>query len=479
MKRTKHNLSHYKMFSADMGRLIPISCYEILPGDSVQQNSVAFIRAAPMLAPPMSPVHARIHHFFVPCRLLWDGFEDFITGGAQGTPVPAFPTIVSSGDEDWTATKTLSDYLGVPPATTSTTVSALPFRAYNLIWNEYYRDQDLQTEVAISKGNGSDTTTSVDIQNCCWEKDYFTVARPWEQKGPQVTIPLQGLANVGTSTTFGQTGDFVGITTSRGIRSTAGGDLGVSQALVAHLASGTSGVNISLMREALALQRWEEARAMWGSRYTEYLAYLGVRSSDARLQRPEYLGGGSTVLQFSEVLQTGTGTTPVGTLRGHGIASMRSNRFRRYFEEHGFVFTLLSVKPRTLYNNIVPRMFYRFNRDEWFTKEFELVGAQEIYNREVYRETVNPTGIFGYVDRFQDYRSIPHTIAGDYRTTLDFWHFARMFGSAPALNADFVKCVPPERPFAVPSEDVLWIMARNSVVARRMVGPSGQMPRTF
>jgi len=495
MKRAKHSLSHYRLFSCDLGELIPIACMDVLPGDSIQQSTQALVRAAPLLSPVMHPLRCSISHWFVPNRLIWEEWEDFITGGPDGLDASVFPTITLS--EANHAVGTLADYLGVPPHTGTIEVSALPFRAYAAIFNEWYRDQDLVSEIGLSLASGSDSTTSVTVQNGAWEKDYFTSARPWEAKGPTITIPIGDQAPVSgigissgssdaANNNFWETeagsvtsapvfsGASLGATAFR-IRAeqlnTAVGATNTPQ-IFADL-SDASAVTINVLREALALQRYQEARARYGSRYTEYLAYLGVNSSDARLQRPEYLGGGTETIQFSEVLQTAEGSDPVGTLRGHGISSMRSNRYRRFFEEHGYIVSLLCARPKTIYASGLQRHWNRRTKEDFWQRELEHIGQQEILNKEVRANHASPAGTFGYQDRYDEYRRIPSGIAGEFRTTLNYWHFARQFASDPALNADFVKCVPVETPFAVPSEDVLQIMARHSVQARRLVTKTG------
>ena len=185
MKRAKFNLSHYKLLTFDQGELVPCSLVEVLPGDTFQMASSALIRVTPLLAPVMHPVQVRIHHWFVPHRLVWDDWEKFITGGPDGFDASVFPTVDFASNEP--AVGSLGDYLGVPATAAGPVVSALPFRGYALIWNEWYRDQDLQTELVIDKTSGPDTTTSLILQNVAWEKDYFTSARPWIQKGPEVS----------------------------------------------------------------------------------------------------------------------------------------------------------------------------------------------------------------------------------------------------------------------------------------------------
>lgn len=485
MKRSKFSLSNVKLLSCDMGELVPIGLTEVLPGDSLQQSTACLVRMSPLLSPVMHQVNTQISHWFVPHRLVWEDWEDFITGGPDGNDDSVFPYVSMTGGG--AAVGSLADYLGVPTGVDDLEVSALPFRAYNLIFNEWYRDQDLVTPVAISTESGFDNTTSKNLLRGAWEKDYFTSARPWEQKGPQISIPLGDTAPVeriddapsgrwrlGSANTL--SGSTVVASSSEGvvIQQTGGNALSYDPngGLITDL-SGASAITINLLREAFALQRFEEARARFGSRYVEYLRYLGVRSSDARLQRPEFLGGGRYPIQFSEVLQTAEGDDPVGELRGHGIGAARSNRYRRFFEEHGYVITLMCIKPKTVYASGIARTWNRRTKEDFFQKELQHIGQQSVLNKEVYAGHSQPDGVFGYQDRYDEYRRAESSIAGEFRTTLNFWHFARQFTSDVALNASFVNCVPTENPFAVPSADVCYIRAMHSIQARRIVASSG------
>jgi len=505
VKRFKHSLSHTNLLSCDMGELIPCGIFEVLPGDTVQQATSALVRASPLLAPVMHQVDCRIHHWFVPHRLVWDDWENFITGGPDGLNASVFPTITIGGGSG-AAVGSLADYLGVPTGVNNIVCSALPFRAYSLIWNENYRDQDLQTKLAISTVAGADTTTNTGLQNCAWEKDYFTSARPWEQKGPAVSIPITGgaqtlpVSGLGwkSSMSFEAAGSTIRLATGTGATettvATAGqrwNNSGSAQENTSmkedpnnvgfpKVFASLSGVNlgsmtVSSLRQAMALQRYEEARARYGSRYTEYLRFLGVKSSDARLQRPEYLGGGRQAIQFSELIQSAQdGTNPVGTLRGHGMGAMRSNRYRRFFEEHGYVISLLSVRPRTIYMQGMKRSFNRRVKEDFWQRELEHIGQQAVLNKEIYAAHASPDATFGYQDRYDEYRREESRVSGEFKTSLlNFWHLAREFSSSPALNGTFVSCVPTERVFAVNTTDVLWIMARHSIQARRMVSKVG------
>lgn len=503
MKRSKHSLSYYKLLSCDMGELVPIGLTEVLPGDSIQMNTNLFARAAPMATPVMHPVEMRVHHFFVPFRLIWSEFEDFITGGPAGTSLPTFPTIALTYAAGPPATGSgvvggLADYLGVPPTINGLVASALPFRAYAAVYNENFRDQDLTAEVGLSLASGNDVTTNTALLNCAWEKDRFTSARPWQQKGPAITIPIGTQAIVKTSASQLVSGVQQDMTLRRGSDGTIGADQGlgvdsvngvlgstgaatVSNSIAYYPSnlfadlSGASAVTVTALREAMALQRYEEARARYGSRYVEYLRYLGVRSSDARLQRPEYLGGGRQMLQFSEVLQTAQGTDPVGELRGHGIGAMRSNRFRRFIEEHGYILTLMSIRPKTIYSQGMPRTFNRRTKEDFYQMELAHIGQDEVQNKEVYAAHAQPDGTFGYQDRYDEYRRSESSVAGEFRTSiLNDWHLARDFGSSPALNDSFVRCVPTERVFASSTNDVMYVMARHSIQARRNIAAVGK-----
>jgi len=477
MKRNKFSLGHYKLLTMDMGNLIPISWFEVLPGDTVQQRTSSLIRCSPLLAPVMHPVRCRIHHFYVCLRDIWDDFEDFITGGPDGTSVPTHPYISSAAITEGS----LHDYMGVPvdaAYSPNLEYSALPFRAQAKIYNEFYRDQDLVTELTVDTTSGQDTTTDVGINKVAWEKDRLTTTRPWATKGNTITIPLvAGEAPVlGIGPTAGAT--FTGsqnILQSDGTTyspndvssnslyyresATHAGYPGIEADL-----TGASGVNINNLRWSLALQRYQEARAQYGSRYSEYLRYLGVDVGD-RTEEAEYLGGGRQTISFSEVLATDGANT--GDMYGHGISALRTNRYRKFFKEHGIVMTFMSVVPKAIYTHALHKKFSRTVKEDYFVRELQTTGEQEIYNKEVYAPHATPDGIFGYQARYDSYRSHPSDVHSEFLSTLDHWHYGRIFASDPALNQTFTDCTPTKRVNASSGTDCLYVLANHSIQARR------------
>lgn len=515
-KRNKFSLSHHRILSCRMGQLVPIGLTEVLPGDTIQHATTGLIRCAPLVSPVMARADVRIHHLFVPMRLVFGNFENLITGGMDGKDNHVIPTI-QSPTGGW-AIGSLADYLGVPTGV-ECEVNALPFRAYNLVYNEYYRDEDLIEPVPFTDADSGDTYADYDVLNICWEKDYFTSARPWTQKGDAVTIPVDADPSGELSSTITADGPFSFIyqstsplvdrpfSTVTDLKVEDNGDNSYIKAMaypsgsvsvsnqrvfyngglkVSTSSSGDSSIgsiNVDDLRLALSLQRFKEARARFGSRYVEYLRYLGVISSDARLQRPEYLGGGRSPLQFSEVLQTAEGTDPVGTMRGHGITALRSNRYRRFFEEHGYVLSLMSVRPKTVYTNMLPRTFIRRTKEDFFQPELQHIGQQEVYNKELNASSDNPDGVFGYQDRYNEYRYHESSVSGEFRNTLNYWHMARDISGDFALNGDFVRCTPTDRIFAAPGtpeapNDTLYCFFNHSIQARRIMSKMAT-PRIF
>jgi hypothetical protein len=378
---------------------------------------------------------------------------------------------------------TLADYLGLPdldfdfPIGVDYSFNVLPFRAYQLIYNEYYRDQTLQSEVEFSRGSvvpdGDFDVLSV-LRRRAWEKDYFTSALPWPQRGGDVMMPIGGDAPItfhpelsdrrplfrsdsggSSSGSLAQAGgSYPMILTEGSPNVPLSYDPGGS--LIVDLSSATS-TTVNEFRRAIRLQEWLEKNARAGSRYIEQiLSHFGVKSSDARLQRPEYLGGGKSPVVISEVLQTSStdDTTPQGNMSGHGVAVGNTHGFEKFFEEHGFVFGIMSVLPRTSYFQGIPKVFSKFDKFDYFWPSFAHLGEQPILNKELNVKTTTPEGVFGYTPRYAEYKFGRNSVHGDFRSSLMFWHMARNLSTSPVLSGQFVESDPTHRIFAVESPDV-------------------------
>jgi hypothetical protein len=485
-KRNLFDMSYEKKLSCNMGELVPFMCQEILPGDKFNVSDEMLVRLAPMIAPMMHRVNIYKHYFFVPNRLTWDNWQNFITGGPDGTLAynhPLMP-LTEATKANW-GVGSLADFLGIPVPQTGTlantvNVNALPFRAYQTIWNEYYRDQTLQTAATVNHTDGMETgaglTDAWVLRKRCWEKDYFTSSLPWTQRGAAVSLPNTPLfRNPPVFTSGADPGTGIAIQTIAGnpwgIKPAGGGQVTKIDNI--------TGIDISIinLRRATRLQTWLEKNAVAGSRYIEQLlVHWGVKSSDARLQRPEYLGGGKQPVVISEVVSmVKEATNPQGTLAGHGISAGAGAGFSRYFEEHGWVIGIMSVMPRTAYQQGLPKQFIKGDKFDYAWPELAHIGEQAVLNQELYTEwitTDHNVETFGYMPRYSEYKFNNSTVHGDFKTTLNFWHMGRIFSSLPALNAAFVTadvqgqgCY---RTFAVnDGSDHLWIQLYCRVKALR------------
>ena len=501
-KRSSFDLSHNRAFSMNMGNLTPILCEEMVPGDEFKMNTNFQMRFAPLVSPVMSNIDVYVKYFFVPNRILWnnpndstDNWEDFITGGKNNDnnavkPYITFSTPPSAGS--------LADYLGIPTEINSTLqVDALPFRAYNKIYNDYFRDENLQDEVSIGTNGGEDTTTDLTIKNKCWQKDYFTTALLSPQRGDSVSIPLTGDAPVITTenitnelgaplrwNTSGSKNNVLGVYAKvpDGYPATGiSGDSFIGALygenihpvnLTADL-SDVSAVNINQLREASALQRFAEKSMRNGYRYVEQiLSIFGVRAGDDRLQRAEYIGGNKVPVVFSEVLQTSssTDTSAQGNMAGTGISFCRGKKVKYYAREHGYLIGLMCVIPQTLYYQGVRKEYLRQSRYDYLLPDFSNLGEQEVLQAEIYANSSEPNKTFGYQQRYAEYRTIPNSVHGEFRTNLDYWHTGRKFTTDPSLNESFVKSDPTTRIFAVEDSNVsqqLYVFLANNILAKR------------
>lgn len=486
LRRSKQNLSHFKLLTGDLGKLYPIGCVEVLPGDTFRHQAQSLIRMQPLLTPLLHPVHVSIRHFYVPNRIIWDGWEDFITG-KKNDPIPTVPNT--------TTADTLLDYMGIPPGAAENTYNALPLMGVNKIWNEFFRDQDIDTERAL---------TDTSVPNVRWEKDYATTVRQYAQAGGALgeaasiifnqDVPVRGIAGdnpiyntPGRNQVYesdGQQRDYASykhsgsdtISTNSLIMEENPNNPGFPNIRIP--AGSTAGsVDINEWRRAMALQKYREHRNRFGSRYIDYLRYLGLTPSDGRLDRPEYLGGGRNLVNFSEVLQTvDSQEVPLGSQGGHGIASNRTNSYKRFFEENGYVHSFLFVRPRSMYSNSVHRTFLRQQKDDFWQKENEMLGEQPTFTKELYEPAPLAT-IFGYQGRHQDYRYQPSAVtSGMRRSEYNVWHMSREFTQAPSLNPAFLECDPTKRIWRSSNDPQMYILAQHRISARRLVS---KIPRTF
>lgn len=501
---SQFNLSYDNKLSMRMGKLIPVHIQEVVPGDRFTMSSEAMLRLMPMLAPIMHKVDLFFHNFFVPNRILWANWEKYITGGESiATVPPAFPVFddlsLSLGGVA-IAPSSIWNYLGLPAGVSiSSPISAIPVAGYQRIFYEFYRDQNLDVFDPVMLNDGPQSGLNFayynELRDRAWEHDYFTSCLPFAQKGAAIEMPanitgldvayrdpvalnaiwrdasgapgaydsligtgnLAGGAPPGVSSFYHSVGGFP--TPTEEAFYDPGDTLFIDESNV------SIGATINDLRTAFSLQKWLEKNARAGSRYIEtILAHFGVQSSDKRLQRPEYLGGSSATLQISEVLQTSStdATTAQGNMAGHGVSVTGGFQHSYRCEEHGYIHTILSVRPKTAYYQGVPKHFRKFEREEFYWPDFAFLGEQEVLKGELgWRNASSDDDVFGYIPRYSEYRYNPSRVAGQMATTLDFWHMGRKLDLtvAPALNKDFISCGinVTDRIFAVddPTNDVI------------------------
>lgn len=494
-KRSKFSLSNYHILTANMGELIPVYWEELLPGTTVRQQSSFLIRCGVVpLSPIMHPVIFRCHIFDVPYRQIWENFGEFITGfDADGdASTETWPYI--NLNTNVVTESSIYDYMGLPVIDYTgkgMKVSALPFRAYNHIYNNFYRDAQIIDALTLSTAGGADAT-SFATQKVSWPKDFISTIRPYSQLGSDITIPLGEKAYVkgigpdnqtyASSTNFYEAGETavtvqgantVSHTGTENIEIREDPDNAGFPDIYADLSSVT-GLSVTQLREYFALQRYAENLNDRGHRYVEYLNWaFGIKGKQDWL--PEYVSGGKKVLNWSEVLAQGGAdagsNSSVGALRGHGIGALKSRRSVKFVREHTIRMALISMVPKAIYADGIPRQFLREDKEDYFTKELEMIGDRPVTNKEIYADHTTPDGTFGYQQRYDSYRSgdMMNRISGEFQSTLNYWHYARMFGGDPSLNQTFLECNPTKRQYADNSSDTFQILSNHSVQVRAQV----------
>lgn len=529
-KKNKFKLGHNVKLTFEMGQLIPFYVQDVLPNDSIKLSVQNLIRFAPLLAPIMSEVDVYIHFFYVPYRLIWTKWEDFITGAHNGkilTPdeVPSLPVYrFMAGGLSWATNDTMApygeigclrhrgllDYLGFQSYKErwnqggTYEVDALPIRAYQKIWSDWYKDENLTYEfddfedVFNSSGGVNIDSTSPNptvftemlrLRRRAWKKDYFTSALPFAQKGDDVLIP-SGSGTGSLSRVSNLQGDFLqnrvpkedsAVFTSPALGNSLSFFAQDSTNSNSNIRLNLDNLNVNVdvasdatIRElwrAIAAQKFLQRRAVGGSRYIEQnLAFFGARSSDARLQRSEFLGGCKNPVVVSQLLQTSQTTegNPLGTPAGNAVSAGGDFICKRTFEEYGFVMGILSVMPKADYIQGIPKMFLRRDPYDFYWPQFAKIGEQPIQNQELFFSPLpNNTNedTFGYTPRYAEYRFRNNRVCGDFKDTLKFWTLARDFDSVPNLNQSFIECNPSKRIFAVEDTDFSHLWAELSIQA--------------
>lgn len=488
--RSVFDRSHGYKTTFNSGYLVPFYVDEVLPGDSFKLTATLFARLATPIVPFMDNLYLETFFFFVPNRLVWDNWQKF--NGEQKNPTDSTDFLIPTVSGTNVQNQTLWDYFGLPTnVNKALKVNALPFRAYNLIFNEWFRDENLQESLKVSTGDGPDNLSDYSLVRRGKRHDYFTSCLPWPQKGPGVEISIGGQANVtisgSGSPTFDWSASDIAVPYPKSLLVNGDAVVGSNVAAAMSLGTGrTSGsgslrllswvnpaltgkadlstatpISINDLRQAFQIQKLYERDARGGTRYTEILrSHFGVISPDARLQRPEYLGGSSARISINPVQQTSSTneTTPQGNLAAYGVVSDSFHGFSKSFVEHGYVFGFVNVRADLTYQQGLNRMWSRQGRFDFYWPVLAHLGEQAVLNKEIYAQgTADDDKVFGYQERYAEYRYYPGQITGKFRSTdpqpLDSWHLAQKFSSLPTLSAQFIQDNPPvERVIAVQDE---------------------------
>lgn len=481
IQRSVFKRDHGLKTAFDAGYLVPIFVDEALPGDTFTCSMTGFGRLATPVNPIMDNLYIETFFFAVPYRLVWNNWQKMC--GEQENPGDSTDYLVPTVSGTVT-TNSLFDYMGIPIGN-ALTWNNLHGRAYNLIWNEWFRDENLQDSLVVDKDDGPDTYTDYVLQKRGKRHDYFTSCLPWPQKGDAVSLPLGTTAPIKVNNTAD---DYLSIEDASGnpkwLKTTAAGPIAIDTGgvaantpMLADLSDATA-ATINQLREAFQIQRLYERDARGGTRYTEIVrSHFGVVSPDARLQRPEYLGGGKERINVHPIAQTSStdATTPQGNMSAFGTTGGRMGGFNKSFTEHSVIIGLACVFADLNYQQGLNRMWSRQDRWDFYWPALAHLGEQAVLNKEIYADgSANDDLVFGYQERYAEYRYKPSMITGvmrsDAASSLDNWHVAQDFASLPALNASFIEENPPiDRVVAVPSEpDLLFDAYFNLKCARPM-----------
>ncbi len=490
IQRSVFDRSHTHKTTFDAGYLVPFYLDEVLPGDSFKISATTFARLNTPIVPFMDNLYLDTFFFYVPTRLLWKHWKNF--NGEHKNPGDSVDFIIPTFKKGTTfAADSLGDHFGLPTGVALDNVNCLPFRAYNLIYNEWFRDENLIDSVYFDDGDGTDDIANYNLLKRCKRHDYFTSALPWPQKGDSVDIPLGELAPVvwhgmDTQNPYAVIADYdnnntpVGLATNTSYVNGTGGDPSsqtVRQTLFTDLSSATA-ATINSLRQAFQIQRMLERDARGGTRYTEILrSHFGVISPDSRLQRPEYIGGRSVPISINPVVQNSStdSTTPQGNLAAFGVSGANTKVMSKSFTEHGYIIGLVNVRAALTYQQGLDRLWSRKTRYDFYWPSLAHLGEQAVLNKEIYAQgTSKDDEVFGYQERYAEYRYGKNEITGRFRSSypqsLDVWHLAQKFESLPTLSKSFIEeNVPMDRVVAVPSEpDILFDSLINVKAARPM-----------
>lgn len=479
------DLTHDVKMTGAMGNLMPCCIAECIPGDRWNIAGDVYLRFAPLFAPIMHSVDISIHYFFVPNRIVWPNWEKFVTNEPTGG-LPQFSWDNNITDQ----AKKLGDYLGVPPppgGAVPELINALPFAAYQAIYNEYYRDENLVAEVDYELADGLQPVgTYGELRKRAYEHDYFTACLPWAQKGNPVNLPLGNVqlnpdwnADNQQPKWVDQNGNAItnatnvqGRTTPDRI-GTSGGQSPIAYDPNGSLVVGSTTINE--LRRAMRLQEFLEKNARGGTRYIENIKmHFGVQSSDARLQRPEYITGTKAPITVTEIVNTNDiEPVPQGNPSGKAISMQEGNYGSYMVEEHGYIIGIMSIIPKPAYQQGIPRNYLKEDVLDFYWPSFANIGEQEVLNKEIYAYTNSGNNVFGYIPRYSEYKYLQNRVAGLFRTDLAYWHLGRIFGNDPALNQQFIEVNPSAQTRIFydefQDEDNIYIHVLNKMKARRLM----------